>query len=214
MGSNSSAGGPVGFAPPPLSAGIRGGGGSTSRRSVGGGAGALPVAAAALPLSDPVTFQLARNRSLAAITANKVASKPCNIIVGVRSRPLSDAERAANGEEEGAWTYEQERGVLYEAAAVTAGGLSRIGSVSGGLSGVNLGSGSSANLAAVGALIPLPLPAAAPPPLSAAALREHAFDFVFPPHCGTREVFVAIGAPIVCAALDGINSTLFACECV
>jgi centromeric protein E len=45
-----------------------------------------------------------------------------------------------------------------------------------------------------------------------ATVKEHAFDYVFPPSVRTSEVYDRLGVPIVCAALEGINSTLFACE--
>jgi hypothetical protein len=106
-------------------------------------------------------LQLARTRSLAAIAANRSASKPCNVLVGVRARPLSEAERAAGDSD--AWGYDPSAGVMFERR-------------------------------------------------EGATVKEHAFDYVFPPSVRTSEVYARLGVPIVCAALEGINSTLFACE--
>lgn len=114
--------------------------------------------AAAAP-SGGDAIQLARPRSLAAIAANRASSKPCNVLVGVRSRPLSEPELVAGDSD--AWAYEPEQGLLYERR-------------------------------------------------EGATVREHAFDFVFPPLCRTEAVYASLGAPIVAAALEGVNSTLFA----
>ena len=148
---------------PALALGSIGGGG-------GGGGGGLGTSArfyggAPAPLSARSTASevpLARKQALAAISANKAASKPSNVVVGVRSRPLNDLETSMGDED--AWVYEPEHGVLYERREGPTG----------------------------------------------AAVMEHTYDFVFPPATHTSEVYTAMGVPIVNAALEGYNGTLFA----
>jgi hypothetical protein len=105
---------------------------------------------------------LARKQALAAISANKAASKPSNVVVGVRSRPLNSMELAMGDED--AWNYEPGEGVLYEKREGPMGALT----------------------------------------------REHTYDFVYPPVTSTVDVYESMGVPIVSAALEGYNGTLFA----
>jgi len=113
---------------------------------------------------------LARKTALAAIDRSKTASKPSNVVVGVRSRPLNELEQ--NMGDEDAWVYEPDAGVLYEKSVLTGG------SIAGGPNGM--------------------------------VTREHTYDFVYPPDTHTVQVYDSVCQPIVAAAMEGYNGTLFA----
>ena len=105
--------------------------------------------------------QLARKQALAAITANKNAVKPSNVMVGVRSRPLNEQE-AAMGDGD-VWIYDKaDHGLLIEQREDGSAG------------------------------------------------KEYKFDCVFGPHASTADVYEPLCLPIVEAALEGFNGTLFA----
>jgi hypothetical protein len=63
-------------------------------------------------LSGHADVTLARRQALAAITANRTASKPSNVMVAVRSRPLNDFEISMGDED--IWEYDADRGLLCE----------------------------------------------------------------------------------------------------
>lgn len=160
------------------------------------------------------------------------ASKPCNIVVGIRARPLSEAEVAAGDDD--MWAYRPEDGVLCErrevlAAAATASILAQQKQLfvqsAAGAAGANA---SAAGCAATG--LPASTDAtsgsraswsASPHAMSSlhtllsssalgAPAKEHRFNAVFPPETPTFAVYQQLAAPLVAAAVDGYNATLFA----